>query len=111
MVGDFKPSFTLLEQALAELQTTYNKPIPPLVPRPALMLVGSIASSIYLLEHSIWSHNQKEAEAEVDAEVFKRWVVQSGLESNVAEVKKAKDSNKVQARVKANEKIVFGARL
>ncbi|KAF9444339.1 hypothetical protein P691DRAFT_807532 [Macrolepiota fuliginosa MF-IS2] len=111
LTEDLRPSFTLLDKALGELSTTYNSPVSPLVPRPALLLVGSIASSVYLLEHAIWSYNQKEPEAEVDIEVFKRWIVQSGLEGNVEEVKKAKDADQALTRVKANEKIVFGTKL
>ncbi|KAF7768060.1 hypothetical protein Agabi119p4_7303 [Agaricus bisporus var. burnettii] len=107
----FEASFKLLDRAINELSTAYDTPISPLVPRPALLLVGSIASSIYLLEHAIWSHTHKELEADVDIEVFNRWIVQSGLEGYTEAVKKAKDAGKAGARVKANEKIVFGAKL
>lgn len=107
----FEASFKLLDLAINELSTAYDAPISPLVPRPALLLVGSIASSIYLLEHAIWSHTHKELEADVDIEVFNRWIVQSGLEGYTEAVKKAKDAGKAGARVKANEKIVFGAKL
>ncbi|KAF5360912.1 hypothetical protein D9756_004892 [Leucocoprinus leucothites] len=108
---ELKASFSILDEALVELSTTYTKQISPLVPRPALVLVGSIASSVYLLEHAIWSYTQKETEAGLDVEVFSRWIVQSGLEGNIAEVKKAKNADLVQERVKANEKLVFGTKL
>jgi hypothetical protein len=75
------------------------------------MLLGSIASSTYLLEHAIWSYNGKEPEADVDIEVFRRWVVQSNMERHMEDVRKARDANLIQERVKANEKIVFGTKL
>jgi hypothetical protein len=111
LIQELKPSLVLLENALVELSTTYTKQISPLVPRPALLLVGSIASSTYLLEHAIWSYTQKESEAELDVEVFNRWIVQSGLEANILEVSKAKDAGRTQERVKTNKKLVFGTKL
>lgn len=111
LAQDLKPSVSHLENALIELSTTYTKQISPLVPRPALLLVGSIASSIYLLEHAIWSYSEKEPEAGLDVEVFTRWTVQSGLEGCIAEVKKAKNADLVRERVKANERLVFGTKL
>ncbi|KXN88081.1 Putative acyl-CoA dehydrogenase AidB [Leucoagaricus sp. SymC.cos] len=112
LVSKLNSSFAILDKALAELSTTYTgKQISPLVPRPTLLLVGSIASSVYLLEHAIWSYNQREREADIDVDVFARWIVESGLEANVEVVRKAKDAQLVKERVKANERIVFGTKL
>jgi hypothetical protein len=109
LIPSFEASFKLLDLAINELSTTYDFPPSPLVPRPALLLIGSIASSIYLLEHAIWSYAQKEPEADVDIEVFNRWVVRSGLEGYVEEVKRAKGVGK--AGIEANERMVFGAKM
>ena len=70
---------SLLTAALTELSMAYALPIPTLIPRPALFLFGYTASSLYLLEHAIWSHTNGEAERETDIEVFTRWVAEGGL--------------------------------
>ncbi|KAJ3570101.1 hypothetical protein NP233_g4628 [Leucocoprinus birnbaumii] len=111
LAQELEAPLMLLEQALVEISTTYTKQISPLVPRPALLLVGSVTSSVYLLEHAIWSYSQKEPEAELDLEVFTRWIVQSGMQGNIAEVKNAKNAGIIQQRVKVNERLVFGTKL
>ena len=71
------------------------------------MLAGSIASSIYLLEHAVWSFTTNEASHEVDIEVFKRWVIEGDVMAAIASVRRAKKA--CDGRVKMNSTIVFGA--
>jgi len=80
--------------------------MPTLIPRPALMLAGLVASSIYLLEHAVWSFTTNEPSLEVDIEVFKRWVLEGGTaEAAIASVRRAKKHS--SKRVEINSTIVF----
>jgi len=101
-----KESLAILSAALAELSTVYTPPIPILLPRPALFLFGYTVSSLYLLEHAIWSHTKGEAERETDVEVFRRWAVEGGLTAAMEDVKRARGLG--DERVKANLGIVYG---
>ncbi|EDR13367.1 uncharacterized protein LACBIDRAFT_292578 [Laccaria bicolor S238N-H82] len=96
----------LLKNALEELRTAYTQPLPPLIPRPALMLVASIASSVYLLEHAIWSRTTQGHSSEVDVEVFRRWVLEGGTAAAIEDVKKAKEG--ANNRIDNNFAITFG---
>jgi len=69
-------------------------------------LFGYTASSIYLLEHAIWSNTNAETEQEIDAEVFRRWVVEGGLTAAVEDVTRARGFG--EKRVKENLGIVYG---
>lgn len=57
------------------------------------MLVGYVASGVYLLEHALW-----EGSEDIDVEVFSRWMIDGGLKSTVEEVERAKGD--VQQRIK-----------
>ena len=96
----------LLKNALEELCTAYTLPLPPLIPRPALMLVASIASSVYILEHAIWSKMAQGHSSEVDVEVFRRWVLEGGTAAAIEDVKEAKEGMK--NRIDINFAITFG---
>ncbi|KAF8631035.1 hypothetical protein AX15_002645 [Amanita polypyramis BW_CC] len=98
-------SLQILTQALEEIVTSYRRPMAPLVPRPALILLGYVASSIYLLEHAIWSYSTGEPTRDVDIEVFMRWTTESGVLAAIADVKKVKQSN--GSRETVNSAIVF----
>ena len=67
------------------------------------MLVASIASSVYLLEHAIWS---KTTQGQVDVEVFRRWVLEGGTAAAIEDVKEAKEGRK--NRIDVNFAITFG---
>lgn len=95
-----------MKSGLDELSTAYQAPIPTLLPRPALILFGYISASLYLLEHAIWSHNNKEPGNEIDKEVIKRWAVESGMVEAIDDVKRARTSGR--ERVAMDLKIVYG---
>ncbi|KAK2465325.1 hypothetical protein APHAL10511_002679 [Amanita phalloides] len=99
-------SLSLIRQAVEELVTSYQQPISPLVPRPALILLGHVACSVYLLEHAIWSHSTGEPSKDIDIEVFVRWTKEGGTVSAISDVDTAKKAD--GGRVSANFAIVFG---
>ncbi|KAF8903126.1 acyl-CoA dehydrogenase/oxidase [Gymnopilus junonius] len=99
-------SLSVLKVAIQEFATSYERPLPPLIPRPALMLAGAIASGVYLLEHAIWSHKNSEPTRDLDVEVFRRWVAESDLEAAIQSVEKAKSDS--QERIRVNSALVFG---
>ena len=96
----------LLKNAVEQLRTAYTQPLPPLIPRPALVLVASIASSVYLLEHAIWSKTTRGHSREMDVEVFRRWVLEGGTAAAIEDVKEAKEGMK--NRIDINFAITFG---
>ena len=100
-------SLGIIRQALEELVTSYQHPIPALVPRPALILLGHLACSIYLLEHALWSYSTGEPTKDTDIEVFVRWTVEGGTLAAISDVKKAKESG--EKREATDSAIVFGA--
>jgi hypothetical protein len=54
-----------------------------------LMVLGYVASSVYLLEHAIWSSNSElQGEGEVDVTVFIRWVLESSLVPSLRELER-----------------------
>jgi hypothetical protein len=99
-------ALAILEEAIEEFASSFRQPMPSLLPRPALMLAGVVTSSIYLLEHAVWSFTTNEPSLEVDIEVFKRWVIESDTVSAIASVRRAKKHS--SQRVKINSTIVFG---
>ena len=96
----------LLQAAISEFTSAFTKPIAPLVPRPGIMLFGYVTAALYLLEHAVWSHENNDAEKEVDADAFVRWVEEAGMESAVKEVQKMKHAG--DERVKKNAALVYG---
>ncbi|KAF8798958.1 hypothetical protein BYT27DRAFT_7122106 [Phlegmacium glaucopus] len=100
-------ALNILREAIEEFASSFQQPMAPLVPRPALILAGVIASSIYLLEHAVWSFTTNEASLEVDIEVFRRWVIEGDAVAAIASVRRAKKH--AGERVEINSTIVFGA--
>ncbi|KAF8195441.1 hypothetical protein BJ912DRAFT_847226 [Pholiota molesta] len=96
----------IINDAIAEVATAYTKPLKPLVARPALMLVGAIASGAYLLEHAIWSYNTSEPTKDLDIEVFGRWILEGDMEAAIHAVQRAKVN--VEGRINSNYALVFG---
>jgi len=92
--------------SLQTLAQSYRLPLPPLLPRPALMLMGTITSAVYLLEHAIWAHIQKEIGSHIHTEAFRRWVLEGDMETLTIDVIRAKTSD--NQRVSVNSKLVFG---
>ena len=66
--------------------------------------MGYIASSMYLLEHAVWSWGNAEAEEiETDVEVLRRWIVESGFAGVIKEAERAKNGG--VERLKADTRI------
>lgn len=102
-----KQQVELVQAASDILRSALAKPIAPLVPRPALMLLGYVTTALYLLEHAIWSYENhlSSVELEIDVEVFARWVGESGLDAAVKDVQKAKAAG--PERMRQNEMLVY----
>ncbi|TBU62249.1 acyl-CoA dehydrogenase/oxidase [Dichomitus squalens] len=96
-----------LRLAVDELANAYKGPIHPLLPRPALFLFCHVASSLYLLEQAIWAVNEGEPEAQNDVEVFRRWVLEGGLDTALENVRRTKKLQK--DRVQSDVAIVYGS--
>ncbi|CDO71419.1 hypothetical protein BN946_scf184909.g13 [Trametes cinnabarina] len=79
LAESLREPLALLRKGLDVLTGTYDAPMHPLVPRPALFLFCHIACSVYLLEHALWAVKTSEPGNENDIEVFKRWVEEGGL--------------------------------
>ncbi|KAF8645147.1 hypothetical protein AX16_007975 [Volvariella volvacea WC 439] len=95
----------LLEAGIAELDTAYALPIGPLVPRPGLIVVGYVTSSIYLLEQAIWSNGTGQPESTTDLEVFRRWTLEGGMVAAIDDLKRAKTGT--ERRIEMNSQIVY----
>ncbi|KAI1793402.1 acyl-CoA dehydrogenase/oxidase [Ganoderma leucocontextum] len=83
-----------LRLALDEMANAYKAPIHPLVPRPALFLFCHVASSLYLLEQAVWAVNTEEPAVQTDVEVFRRWVLEEGLDAALETVRRTKRAQK-----------------
>ena len=103
---ELQEPLVVLNEGLDELATCYQLPLTPLIPRPALMLMGFVASSSYLLEHATWSHINREVERDSDVEVFRRWVLEGGMVSVIEDVRRAKQ--RADQRIQSNSVLVFG---
>lgn len=104
--AEIREPLDALHEGLSELAISYKLPVPSLIPRPALILMGFLASSSYLLEHAIWSYTNGEAECDTDIEVFRRWVLEGGMVATIEDVRRAKQST--DQRVQSNSSLVFG---
>jgi len=106
-----KDAIALLRTGLREIEGAYSDTnASPVLPRPALLLLGHCASALFLLEHAVWAWNTKPAPAhEVDVEAFTRWVTEGGLEAVLNDVRKARQAN--GERVRSNRDIVYGPKL
>ena len=87
------------KRLLRNFASSFQQPMPPLAPRPALMLAGVVTSSGACCLVIQTSH-------EVDIEVFKRWVVEGDAVAAIASVRRAKKHS--AERVEINSTIVFG---
>ncbi|PIL22483.1 hypothetical protein GSI_15171 [Ganoderma sinense ZZ0214-1] len=95
-----------LRLALDEMTNAYKAPVHPLLPRPALFLFCHVASSLYLLEHAVWAVNTKEPAVQTDIEVFRRWVLEGGLDAALEAVRRTKSAQ--EDRVHLDAAIVYG---
>ena len=72
------------------------------------MLVGAVASSIYLLEHAIWSYKNSEPTKELDSEVFRRWVLEGEVEGALQAVRRIRTGDSRRNRAQVNSQLAFG---
>ncbi|KAK7016880.1 acyl-CoA dehydrogenase NM domain-like protein, partial [Favolaschia claudopus] len=98
------PAIAYLQQTLTELPTIFRKTLNPLLPRSILILFGHVASSLFLLEHAIWSRSHDESKAETDMVVFERWV--GGLGQILNEIRSLEEG--VEERIRVNGLVVGG---
>ncbi|KAH9846378.1 acyl-CoA dehydrogenase/oxidase [Lenzites betulinus] len=106
LAANLEEPLTCLREALLALLNAYKAAAHPLVPRPALFLFSHIASSVYLLEHAVWASKTSEPGHEIDAETFRRWVLEGGLDIALENVRRAQTSS--QDRVQTDSAIVYG---
>ena len=93
-----------IASALHTLVTSLSSPS-PLSPRPALFLLGYIASSTAMLEHTVWSASHgTNNDHEVDINALIRWVKHSGLAAAREEL-----STMAAFDHKINESMVYGS--
>ncbi|KAF4590168.1 hypothetical protein EYR40_009433 [Pleurotus pulmonarius] len=105
LAAGYKQAFDILRPALDELVDAYKQPVPSLVPRAGLFVVGHVASSVYLLEQAIWSNAVNDNQKNVDSEVFNRWVIEGGLTKALADLTRARNAR--SDRLASNYSIVF----
>ena len=107
LVTALREPIQTLRAALRAVKSAYQSPIPSLLPRPALILVGHVASALLLLEHASWSHTKNLVDSSLDAEVFSQWVLEAGLDAALSEVTRAQSAKK--KREVMNSHLVFGS--
>lgn len=105
LAAGYKEAFDILRPALEELGDAYKQPVPSLMPRAGLFVVGHVASSLYLLEQAIWSNTVNDNQKNVDSEVFNRWVIEGGLTKALTDLTRARGSR--PDRLASNYAIVF----
>ncbi|KLO13001.1 hypothetical protein SCHPADRAFT_874700 [Schizopora paradoxa] len=93
---------------ITNLFTKSDSSVPSLVPRPALMLFAYITTAFDLLEHAIWSdeNRPRRIDVEVSAEAFRRWVEEAGLREAMESVKVALAAD--GHRIRMDEMLVYG---
>jgi hypothetical protein len=99
------PPVDALLTSLNDLTSAYRPPLPVLMPRPALILLGYITSGVLLLQHATWSHQTSQAGHETDFAVFCRWV-EDGLQDAVEDVRRTR--RETDTRIQENAAIVYG---
>jgi len=74
------------------------------------MFFAHITTSLYLLEHAIWAHSNREKEGnhELHAETFRRWVDEGGLLEAGRVVRAVTQANPERRRL--NDELVYGVR-
>jgi hypothetical protein len=95
-----------LQSSIQVLIEALTPPTHPLSPRPIFFLLGYLSSSLYLLEHAIWSESNGLSGNEDDAEVVAKWV-EDGLLKSVEDVLRLKEIQEDKTR-KLNARLVYG---
>lgn len=95
----------IIESALDVLVTSLNSRS-ALSSRPALFLLGYIASSTTMLDHTAWSVSHRStAEREVDVHTLTRWVKYGGLAAAQEELSIVAAFNR-----EVGERLVYGGK-
>jgi len=94
---------------LETLSCSFPTPMPPLLPRPLLILIGYVSCSIFLFEHAIWSWVKEQPEMCSDIEVVKRWIKEAGLLQACDDVKRIRGADETRHLV--NTAIAFGGQV
>ncbi|KAJ3555110.1 hypothetical protein NM688_g2757 [Phlebia brevispora] len=97
-----------LQAAIQAVENAYQAPMPPLLPRPALILFSYVTSALCLLEHASWAHRTGEPTAETDTDVLKRWIEESGFRSAVDDVARVARTP-LSPRAEQDAAIVYGS--
>lgn len=106
--------FTLvtLRSAIEQTETAYQaanlRSMPPLLPRPALLLFSYVTCALYMIEHTVWAYGTGQAEADTDAEIFRRWVEEGGFTGAVDEVVRVSREGLKNQRTATDTAIVYG---
>ncbi|KAF7371111.1 Acyl-CoA dehydrogenase NM domain-like protein [Mycena sanguinolenta] len=95
----------LLQGAINQLPSLFRKTFNPLLPRSLLILLGHVASSVYLLEHAIWSRDHGEPSAMIDWDRFSRWVDEGSLKTAIYAVEVL--DSETESRLKVNKAHVY----
>ncbi|KAH6912831.1 acyl-CoA dehydrogenase domain-containing protein [Coprinopsis sp. MPI-PUGE-AT-0042] len=101
-----RQAVTLVLEALKAVQKVYTKPIKEVTARPALLVVGFVASAVYLLEHANWAVKHNEPTRDVDVEVFQRWVLEDGFCKALDALVRSMQTD--EAKSQLDRRIVFG---
>lgn len=103
--GELRGVDGIIASALETLVMSLRSPS-ALSPRPALFLLGYIASSAAMLEHTVWSASHRsKTDHWVDVETLIRWVECGGLTAARDELTTAAATNH-----EVNGRIVYGSR-
>ena len=85
-----------------------------LLPRRTLLLFGHVTAGFYLLEHAIWAVENHEADADIHAGAFTRWILEGGvagtnLQGYLQSIGAC--TAPVEKRVREDSRLVFGTHL
>ncbi|GAA5832373.1 hypothetical protein JCM11251_006426 [Rhodosporidiobolus azoricus] len=80
------------------------------LPRPLLFLLGSLASTLYLLEHAVWSARKNRPESEMDEWVVERWADHGGVRETVRVLERllSEDDEKGKREMGMEKALVYG---
>lgn len=87
----------VLHSSLEIIIQALTPPVHVLAPRPVFFLLGYLASSLYLLEHAIWSGEHD------DADILRNWV-EDGMVKAKEDVHRLKETD-----VPLLERLVYGS--
>lgn len=107
---ELKDSLRAIREAKEQLFLALSPPIHKLIPRSALILFGYLSSTLYLLEHAIWSFQQGRSEKGMDIHCVNLWVSE-GLSSAVTDVQRILGVKNVEQRIAFDRAMLYGAKL